>query len=43
VVSDDAPAARTAMIRKLRAGGVFIDEVETHHERQDGARRRRDE
>ena len=43
VVSDDTPAARTAMIRKLRAGGVFIDEVETHHERQDGARRRRDE
>jgi hypothetical protein len=30
------PAARTTMIRKLRAGGVFIDEVETHpdvHER----------
>jgi hypothetical protein len=35
---DGTPAARATMIRKLRAGGVFIDEVEIPHDQQSDAR-----
>ena len=34
------PTARSTMIKKLRAGGVFIDEMETQHEGQEKKGRR---
>ena len=40
---DATPAARTTMIRKLRAGGVFIDEVETQRDLDERARHQWDE
>jgi hypothetical protein len=42
-LSAGTPASRTTMIRKLRAGGVFIDEVEAQLDHQGGARRSRDD
>jgi hypothetical protein len=40
---DGTPAARTTMIRKLRAGGVFVDEAEAPREAQGRTRLRADE
>ena len=36
---ESTPAARATVIRKLRAGGVFIDELEVSHDQTEDARR----